>query len=173
MNFKLVSKNNVGSAFLLLVIILLPQARTFDYFINNYLGRLLLIIAIIVLSYINKILGVVLVLFIIMMLNRIDILYLEGMDNNTKPADTTTSNNQTDAKAGPAPTKTASTESSTTPANITSQLGSVEGTNTTETEDEIKKGKNSNSIPVDENIKSSENVEAFDTFRVTDNYASV
>jgi hypothetical protein len=175
MNFKLLSKNNVGSAFLLLVIILLSQARTFDYFVNNYLGRVLLITAVIVLSYINKILGVVLVLFVIMMMNKIDFLHLEGMENasdaNTS-ANASSSGNNADLtpeekKKLEEKVEEVITENKETPTQ------SVEGFNVTETEDDMKKGKDSNTIPVDENVKNGDMVEAFDSFEFKDNYASI
>jgi len=193
MNFKVLSKNNVGSAFLLLVVILLSQARTFDYFINNYLGRLLLIIAVIILSYINKILGVVLVLFIIMMMNRIDFLYVEGMENRTPDSTTSrrtdmttdgtteldSSNKNTSPEEASAISEMVQVRMSENPApnggrsgEIVSRItenGSMEGRNITESEDAIKKGKSSNSIPVDERIRSSENVEAFYSFNSRDN----
>jgi len=183
MNFKLLSKNNVGSAFLLLVIILLSQARTFDYFVNNYLGRVLLIIAVIVLSYINKILGVVLVLFVIMMMNKIDFLYLEGMENandaNSSANGSSSGNNvdltpeekkKLEEKVQEIMTENKETEDINS---VKPTRQSVEGFNVTETEDEMKKGKNSNNIPVDENVKKSDAVEAFDSFEFKDNYASI
>lgn len=201
MNFKVLSKNNVGSAFLLLVIILLSQARTFDYFINNYLGRLLLIIAVIILSYINKILGVVLVLFIIMMMNRIDFLYVEGMEN--RPSGRTNSDSATTDTIDITATETETTNQNIRPemvaaiaekvqahmsenggganggrsgemASARGQNGSMEGTNLTENEDAIKKGKSSNSIAVDEGVRNSDNVEAFYSFNTRDsNYATI
>jgi hypothetical protein len=184
MNFQLLSKNNVGSAFLLLVIILLSQARTFDYFVNNYLGRVLLITAIIVLSYINKILGVVLVLFVIIMMNRIDFLYLEGMQNASDAgltANGSSSENNVDMtpeqkKALEEKVKEVINENKGTQdsnESKTTDVQSVEGFNVTETEDDMKKGKNSNTIPVDENVKNSDAVEAFDSFEFKDNYASI
>lgn len=187
MNFKLLSKNNVGSAFLLLVIVLLSQARTFDYFVNNYLGRLLLIVAIVILSYINKILGVVLVLFVVIMMNRIDFLYLEGMENASDSNSDNTKNmamngnniNLTEEQKKAiqekvntilSEKKNMDTTTTTTPTDTTQ---SVEGFNVTETEDAMKKGKNSNSIPVDDSVKNSDSVEAFDSFQFKDNYASI
>jgi len=69
MDFKLVSKTNLGTVVLLLLVIALSQAKTFDFLIDTALGRTFLILFILYLSYCNKIFGVVGVLFIIIMLN--------------------------------------------------------------------------------------------------------
>jgi hypothetical protein len=69
MDFKLVSKNNIGTAVLLLLVITLSQARAFNFLIDTALGRFFLIIFLLYLSYCNKILGVIGVLFIIIMFN--------------------------------------------------------------------------------------------------------
>jgi hypothetical protein len=66
---SLISKNNVGAAVLLLFIIVVSQVRLFDVLFHTALGRILLIAFILFLSYANKILGVVGVLFIIIMFN--------------------------------------------------------------------------------------------------------
>ena len=73
MDFKLVSKNNMGVIATLILVILLSQTRVFDFLIDTALGRAFLILFIIGISYTNKILGVVAVLFIIIMLNQSDI----------------------------------------------------------------------------------------------------
>ena len=68
MDFKLVSKNNIGTVVLLLLVIALSQARTFDFLIDSALGRFFLIVFILCLSYCHKILGIVGVLFVIIIL---------------------------------------------------------------------------------------------------------
>ena len=85
MDFKLVSKNNMGVIATLILVILLSQTRVFDFLIDTALGRAFLILFIIGISYTNKILGVVAVLFIIIMLNQSDIGYIEGFtsENST------------------------------------------------------------------------------------------
>ena len=203
----------------------------------------MLIIAIVVLSYINKILGVVLVLFVIMMMNRIDFLYMEGMENNSTSANRPNMNRDRDMSRNSSSTNDMSSQNAInltpeqktaiqekvseiqnqinlTPeqktaiqekvteilnANMGSQgtnMGSqgtnmdsqgsnmrrrgnidtvttstttesVEGFNILETEDGMKKGKNSNSIPVDVSVKNNDRVEAFDSFQFKDNYAPI
>ena len=61
----LVSKNNIGGATALLLVILLSQSKFFNFLLDTALGRAILILFILVISYTNKILGVVSVLFII------------------------------------------------------------------------------------------------------------
>ena len=78
MTFKLLSKNNVGIATVLLLVVLLSQSRVFNFLVDSALGRTLLILLLILISYTNKILGVVSVLLIIIMFNNSDIGYMEG-----------------------------------------------------------------------------------------------
>ena len=92
MQTTLVSKNNIGGATALLLVILLSQTKFFNFLLDTALGRAFLILFILVISYTNKILGVVSVLFIIIMVNSSDIGYLEGFDtpndsiaSSTKP----------------------------------------------------------------------------------------
>ena len=70
MDFKLVSKNNLGAVATLFLVILLSHSRFFDFLIDTALGRTILILFILGISYTNKILGVVAVLFIIISFNN-------------------------------------------------------------------------------------------------------
>ena len=78
MDFNLVSKNNVGAVTALLLVIILSQGRFFNFLLDTALGRAILILFILFISYTNKILGVVSVLFIIIMFNNSNIGYMEG-----------------------------------------------------------------------------------------------
>ena len=78
MDFNLVSKNNLGAVTALLLVIILSQARFFNFLLDTALGRAVLILFILFISYTNKILGIVSVLFIIIMFNNSDIGYMEG-----------------------------------------------------------------------------------------------
>lgn len=89
MDFKLISKNNIGTVVLLLLVIALSQARAFNFLIDSALGRIFLIVFILCLSHCNKILGVVGVLFIVIMFNTN--MYYEGFGNNTSSSSTSTS----------------------------------------------------------------------------------
>jgi len=78
MDFNLVSKNNLGAVSALLLVIILSQGRFFNFLLDTALGRAILILFILFISYTNKILGVVSVLFIIIMFNNSNIGYMEG-----------------------------------------------------------------------------------------------
>ena len=90
MDFNLVSKNNLGAVTALLLVIILSQGQFFNFLLDTALGRAVLILFILFISYTNKILGVVSVLFIIIMFNNSDIGYMEGNttmgSSNNKPA---------------------------------------------------------------------------------------
>ena len=78
MNFNLVSKNNLGAATALLLVVILSQGRFLNFLLDTALGRAILILFILFISYTNKILGVVSVLFIIIMFNNSNFGYMEG-----------------------------------------------------------------------------------------------
>ena len=91
MDFKLISKNNVGAAVLLLLAIALSQSKAFNFLIDTALGRFFLIVFILCLSFCHKILGVVGVLFIIIMFNSN--IYYEGFENTSSSKPTSSSSN--------------------------------------------------------------------------------
>ena len=84
MDFKMLSKNNVGIISILILLILLSQSRVFDFLIDTALGRMILIFFILGISYMHKILGVIAVLFIIIMINQSDMVLFEGFSNKDK-----------------------------------------------------------------------------------------
>ena len=187
MDFKLVSKNNIGIVVALLLVILLSQSRVFNFLLDTSLGRSVLIFLVLVLAYVNKILGVVAVLFIIILFNQSDIGNLEGFTatpatstTTTTPAAPATPNANQQARiaerqkirqnvkanvaskaAAPAPTSTTTT---TTSPSATSSLttAGAEGFDIIGTENNIKRGKQSNKIPVSEHMRESLSVSAFD-----------
>jgi len=185
MDFKLVSKNNLGGVISLLLVILLSQAKFFNFLLDTALGRAVLILFILVISYTNKILGVVSVLFIIIMFNNSDIGYMEGFtapssstssNNINKDGSTTTSNttNKDDTTTTTTePTLTdeqkqqlllklqeKSKDSSTTTTTSSSSVAS-EGFDIIGTENSIKRGKQSNSIPVNSYMKNFDDIQPF------------
>jgi hypothetical protein len=197
MNFNLVSKNNVGIVGTLILAIFLSQSRSMDFLFRTALGRLILIVLILAMSYTNKILGVVGVLFIIVMFSSSNINFMEGLDNmdattsdpltdaltttNTITTDTiTTTDTPTDTpidtagatakkakKAVGTPidesqTGVTETEDTTTTTEDITTEDAGDNINTTENagvesfdiiglERNIQKGKNSNSIPINNN----------------------
>jgi hypothetical protein len=159
MDFKLVSKNNVGGVATLLLVILLSQSRFFDFLMDTALGRAVLILFILGISYTNKILGVVAVLFIIIAFNNSDIGYLEGFTsspNTTEKTDDVKENvNQKIEEK--------KTESK-----------GIEGFNITEREHMMLRGKRSSEVPVYSNArKQDDDVEPTDKSVFAGNYSSV
>jgi hypothetical protein len=159
MDFKLVSKNNVGGVATLLLVILLSQSRFFDFLMDTALGRAVLILFILGISYTNKILGVVAVLFIIIAFNNSDIGYLEGFTsspNTTEKTDDVKENvNQKIEEK--------KTESK-----------GIEGFNITEREHMMLRGKRSSEVPVYSNSrKQDDDVEPTDKSVFAGNYSSV
>ena len=130
MDFNLVSKNNLGVVTALLLVIILSQGRFFNFLLDTALGRAILILFILFISYTNKILGVVSVLFIIIMFNNSNFGYMEGattMGSSMGP--NMGSIKKDDSKKAPASTHTPAAPSKKT----TVESGS-EGSNLLETE---------------------------------------
>jgi len=176
MNFNLVSKNNIGVATTLLLVVLLSQSKIFNFLLDNALGRTILIALILIISYINKILGVVSVLFIIIIFNQSDIAYLEGFSgagnlenfdpslNNTSSSKKTNTSISQEAqtlaanKSASVPNNLATPASPAVPTTATVPPGGIEGFDLIGTENNIKRGKQSNSIPVSDHMRESSNV---------------
>jgi hypothetical protein len=88
MNFKLVSKNNMGVVIILVLVILLSQSKFFNFLTESSLGRVVLLSFVILIAYTNKILGLLAVLCIIIAFNIDDMNvvqsynYYEGFDGS-------------------------------------------------------------------------------------------
>jgi hypothetical protein len=199
MDFKLVSKNNLGAVATLFLVILLSHARFFDFLIDTPLGRAILILFILGISYANKILGVVAVLFIIIAFNNSDIGYLEGYTGLSTPSNTTNTTNTTTTNTTNTTTPNTTTPNTTTPNTTTpntttakaikdkldvSKTGDksvsktegngIEGFNTTDRENVILRGKRSSEIPVYSNARNQDdNVEPSDKSVFAGSYSSV
>ena len=158
MDFKIVSKNNLGVVTVLLLVVILSQAKFFNFLLDTALGRAILIVFILIISYMNKILGVVAVLFIIIIFNNSDIGYMEGFTSNSKPM-----KNDVAAKSVAAKSVAASEKAKTT-------NGAAEGHDIIGTESTIKRGKQSNTIPATKTV----GVENFAPFSgsYSDSYSS-
>jgi hypothetical protein len=158
MDYKFVSKNNIGAVATLVLIIILSQSRFFDFLIDTALGRAVLIMFILGISCVNKILGVVAVLFIIIMFNHSSLGYLEGF---TQEKDT---DKDTD--------KDKNTDKDKTKDNTT--LDGREGFNTVDRESAILKGKKSSELPLGSNArKQNDDVEPADKTTFTNLNSSV
>lgn len=193
MDFKLISKNNVGSVVLLLLVIALSQAKAFNFLIDTALGRLFLIIFILCLSHCNKILGVVGVLFVVIMFNSN--MYYEGFGNKTTSSSTDDSSTSTDvsststdassnstslnkdqikemikqqlsANASNSSTTDTTTDdsnnSSTKNTSKTKNSKAAEGFDILGIENSIKRGKQSNSIPVNSFMRDADSIAPYE-----------
>jgi hypothetical protein len=164
MDFNLVSKNNLGAATALLLVVILSQGRFFNFLLDTALGRAILILFILFISYTNKILGVVSVLFIIIMFNSSNIGYMEGAttmgDSSMKKEDKKTDIATTlaTATATPTPTPTPTPDMKKPVVTKKPEEGGAEGHILTETERSF--GKNSNNIPASKPV-GVENFQAF------------
>ena len=131
----LVSKNNIGIVVALLLVILLSQSKFFNFLLDTTLGRSILVFLILILAYVNKILGVVAVLFIIILLNQSDIGYLEGFTDgsgNKKPLEkqqpvkvSTTPSTSTATAVSPSPPTSTASPSTSTPSTSTTSTSTT------------------------------------------------
>jgi hypothetical protein len=153
MAFNLGSKNNMGAIATIILIILLSQSRFFNFLIDTALGRVFLLAFILAITCMNKILGVIIVLFIMIMFNQSTIGYMEGFTTDQKDmskADVITDKKETNKDKG------------------------REGFNTVDREGTILRGKKSNEIPVYAKSRSqSDDVEPADKGTMKETYSSV
>ncbi len=171
MDLNLVSKNNLGVVVALLLAVILSQARFFNFLLDTALGRAILILFILFISYANQILGVVAVLFIIIMFNNSDIGYMEGFTapdvnaTNSSAAAVSIQNNMNSKKSAPAPppptpspTPPAPASSSAAAANLVAKIkdrvasNGAEGFDILGAERNMQLGKKSNSIPANKQV---------------------
>jgi hypothetical protein len=189
MDFKLVSKNNMGVVATLILVILLSQSRFFNFLIDTALGRAVLILFILGISYTNQILGVVAVLFIIIMFNQSDIGYIEGFTSTTTTTTPTSTNGNLKLKEQEdklkmqknklqqtTTTTTASSIAAASPLNATKGETFVarEGFNMIDREGTILRGKRSNEVPVFSGSHSqNDDVEPSDKSVFASSYSSI
>jgi hypothetical protein len=194
MDFKLISKNNIGGAIFLLLIIALSQAKAFNFLMDTALGRIFLIIFILSLSHCHKILGVVGVLLIVIMFNSN--MYYEGFENKNTTTDASSnsvdiSSNSVDPSSNSTTTLNAdqikqmiqqqisaaasnknsssssdsTTDSSSSTTTVTKKPNNstgAEGFDILGIENNIKRGKQSNSIPVNNFMRDADSIMPYD-----------
>ena len=166
----------IGVIATLLLIIILSQAKFFNFLIDTAVGRIVLISFILGISYINKILGVVSVLFIIIMFNQIGI--YEGFKE--KDINKDLDKNLDKDKKSPIPSSSTNQDQTTTTSSVVSStptdsfVGGREGFNMLDREATMLKGKRSNEVPVFSNARSQlDNVEPTDSAVFTSSYESI
>ena len=142
MDFKIIGKDKVGCAVLLLLIVLISQARILDTLFDTLLGRAVLIGFILTISYTNKILGVVSVLLIIIAFSNSGLMEgLEVMPDSKKTDDSKIEKNKIKASK-PKPVSSSTTSSK----KEESVAKPIEGFDILGKERSIQQGKSSNSI---------------------------
>lgn len=169
MEFKWINKQKFGIVATLFLVVLLSQARVFDFLFVTNLGRAILLLFIIGISGTSKILGTILVFLIIIMYSQSNIGLLEGYSLNSL-----TSLNARNANSNNKTTSHIPIPGSNYPSNITSgnenisstkeTIGGREGFNMIDRENTILRGKNSNQLPVFSNSRiQSGNIEPSDS----------
>jgi len=176
----MVSKNNMGVVITLILVILLSQSRFFDFLTETYLGRMFILLLIIFISYTNKFLGLLAALFIIIAFNHYDTNvvqsynYYEGFDvsgnattseivqdkinidktkEDLKKQQLSKLSNQVNSS------QTATTTSSSTSSGTSDSFtGGMEGFCMSDRESNILRGKQSNTIPVSNNMSQDDDI---------------
>ena len=146
MSFKMIDSKNTSVCAALFLIVLLSQSDVFNFLVETVWGRLMLITLLIIISYVNKILGSVVVLFIIIMFNQSDVALFEGFTSDASGNNSDASGNNSDASGNKSNVATAKIVSNNTD-DTTSSTPAKEGFDVIGTENAIKRGKQSNSIP--------------------------
>jgi hypothetical protein len=142
MDFNWINKNNYVIVATLFLVILLSQSRVFDFLFVTALGRAILILFILGISYSSNFLGTVLVLFIILMFNNSNISILEGYSLNSMSSQNTRNNTNLSLPGSSVPTK----NTKSIPSKET--FIGREGFNIIDRENTILRGKNSNQMPI-------------------------
>lgn len=147
MDFKIIGKDKVGGAVLLLLIVLISQARVLDTLFDTLLGRAVLIGFILTISYTNKIMGVVSVLLIIIAFSNSGLMEgLAGMPDVKKTPDSKTEIEKNKIKAKPVTTANATIVKTNANTSLKKDDKVTEGFDLLGKERSIQQGKNSNSI---------------------------
>jgi hypothetical protein len=189
------SKNGIGIFFALLLVILLSESRLFKIFTDTYLGRVILVSIILFVSYLNKILATVCVFIIVIMFSMMKPSY-EGFDVNKQDSNESAKKNEekpiTDGnKSTPAittsETKTPSKDkkidvitsdsaeetnagsaSEPTTDETAAPVTTIEGFDIQSTENNIRRGKQSNSIPISKYNKQQIEVDPYESSSFSD-----
>lgn len=198
-----ISKENLGCAVLLLLVVILSLAKVFNIFIDTPLARIVLLVFILFISYLNKILGLVSVLFVIIIFSGNNMIYREYFDTNDMLKNNSDImnnlskvNDQKEVQKGDnsvdvttkvasdiiTPTSSSETSkkenksSSQDSAAITSSIATsnaTEGFDIIGLENEIKRGKQSNTIPVNSFMKESQFISAVEENPFINNFVNL
>lgn len=187
---KTLAKTSISVVLAILLVIILCESRLFKFFIDTCLGRILLISILLIATCLNKILGLVCVFIIVIMFNNNNSNY-EGFDDNTSKTkidtkeeksvsttsdpvsssnETTTTNKITSHLTTPTVVPNdkinvvtdSSNKNDTKNSTTNNSNSSIEGFDLQSTENTIKRGKQSNSIPVNQYYKQSTEVAPYE-----------
>lgn len=186
MAFKLVSKNNMGLVTALILVILLCQSKFFNFLIDTYLGRIVLLAFVILIAHTHKILGLFAVLCIIIAFNNNSVNYVysynyyEGFDvsgnvlngNIQAAIKSKLQTVQQDVSGNVTNADTSSSTSTSTSTSNTESFKGREGFCMTDRESNMLRGKQSNAIPVFNSREQSDDVNPSDNSDFKNNYAS-
>ena len=194
MNFRLVSKNYIGIVGTLILVILLSQSRFFDFLTETSLGRIFLLLFTILISYTNKFLGLLAVLCIIIAFNNNDINYnfYEGFDGSANSLVTTISQDKPQINQDKQNISTNlqqkkqqvqqqvqqqqannASQTATTTSSAASTSSGTEGFCILDRENNMLRGKQSNSVPVFNNSRQQDdNVSPSDKSIFSDSYST-
>ena len=102
MDSKLLSKTNMGGVSTIILVILLCQARFFNFLVGTTLGRAVLVFLVLGITCVHYILGVIAVLAIVVIYNQSNLDYMEGFTkgpaNDKLAADKLKADNSMDDK---------------------------------------------------------------------------
>ena len=159
--YKILSKENFSVALTLILTILLSQTNIMNLFFDTILGRTVLILILLCISYTNQILGVASMLFAIMLF-ACSYSYTE----NFAPV-----------SAAPVSAPVSAPVVANSPGVDTDTLDTkyngTEGFDILGTERNLQRGKKSNSIMVNEDMRKSENVDAYDGWNNQSHFTSI
>jgi len=157
MEFNLISKNNMGIIATICLVVLLGQPSCFNFLMEGPLGRAVLIMFILGITYANKVLGIVAVLFVIIMFNKSGLEFMEGFDTDKAAKDDKAVKALKVAKAEKAlkaaRENTVISSSAAATTSTTETFGGREGFNISEREGLMLRGKRANEVPVFPNAR--------------------
>jgi hypothetical protein len=181
MEFKLIRKDKIAVITLLLFVILISQSKILNFLFDTALGRFGLIGFILTISYFNKILGVVSVLFAIIMFTNSGLAMREGFDTDhnkiekindiLKPNPTTSTivPKHKDDQLRPTPVADKKEEKKVTFKDDAANTGTTEGFCVAEKERRIQQGVNSNAVPTNKN--NSDNFLPFEDWKFNNSFS--
>lgn len=182
MEFKLLDKKNVGIVVTLILVLFLCVPKFCNSMMETYLGRLILILFVILISYTHQILGLLAVFFIIIAFNyhnenSVQAYNYEGFNTNSGNSKEEDLKNQIAAiqLKSNIPSQMATSSSSVASMSVPESFsGGREGFGITDRESNMLRGKPSNSIHVFNNSRDqSDDVSPTDKSVFSGSYSSV